>query len=248
MKRTTLLITALAVLVTVLAAVCGGSGDQAGSSSGKGEKTYSPNISPADFVSEVDNKYFPLEPGTKYVYEGKTEEGSERVEVTVTRDTKQVMGIECTVRRDRVFVNGELVEDTRDWHAQDKEGNVWYLGEDVKDYENGKVVSTKGSWQAGVDGAKPARIMPADPKVGEIYHQEYSPGKAMDKGKVLSLNESTTVPYGSFDNVLKTKDWNPLAPGGSVQHKYYAPGTGLILEVAVTGTKETVRLVDVEKG
>lgn len=244
----TALIAALVILVAVLAAGCGASGGQAGGSSKKEETTYSPNIGPADFVGQVDNKYFPLEPGTTYVYKGTTEEGTERVEVTVTNDTKRVMGVECIVRRDKVFVNDELVEDTMDWHAQDKEGNVWYLGEAVKDYENGKVVSTDGSWEAGVDGAKPALIMPADPKVGEIYHQEYYPGQAMDKGKVLALDESTTVPYGSFDDVLKTRDWNPLAPDGAVQHKYYAPGIGLILEEAVTGTKETVELIELKKG
>jgi hypothetical protein len=141
-----------------------------------------------------------------------------------------------------------LVEDTFDWHAQDKEGNVWYFGENSREIENGEVVSTEGSWEAGVDGAEPGILIKADPKVGETYRQEYYPGEAMDMGKVLSLDESATVPYGSFDHLLMTKDWNPLEPAAGVAHKYYAPGIGKIQEVYVEGPAEKVELIDVEKG
>ena len=247
MKQTTLL-TALVVLVATLVAGCSSSGEKAGASSEKAEKTHAPNIDPSNFVGEVDNKYFPLEPGTTFVYEGKDEEGFERIEVTVTNGTKRVMGVDCVVLRDRVWIDRKVVEDTFDWHAQDKEGNVWYFGENSREIENGEVVSTEGSWEAGVDGAEPGILIKADPKVGETYRQEYYPGEAMDMGKVLSLDESATVPYGSFDHLLMTKDWNPLEPAAGVAHKYYAPGIGKIQEVYVEGPAEKVELIDVEKG
>ena len=247
MKQTTLL-TALVVLVATLVAGCSSSGEKAGASSEKAEKTYAPNIDPSNFVGEVDNKYFPLEPGTTFVYEGKDEEGFERIEVTVTNGTKRVMGVDCVVLRDRVWIDRKVVEYTFDWHAQDKEGNVWYFGENSREIENGEVVSTEGSWEAGVDGAEPGILIKADPKVGETYRQEYYPGEAMDMGKVLSLDESATVPYGSFDHLLMTKDWNPLEPAAGVAHKYYAPGIGKIQEVYVEGPAEKVELIDVEKG
>ena len=219
------------------------------SSNDKVGEAYSPDIDPANFVDKVDNKYFPLEPGTTFVYEGKDEEGFERIEVSVTNDTKQIMGVECVVVRDRVWIDGELVEDTFDWHAQDKEGNVWYFGENSREIENGKVVSTEGSWEAGVDGAKPGILIQGDPKVGETYYQEYYPGEAEDKGKVLSLDESATVPYGSFDHLMMTRDWNPLEPAAGVAHKYYAPGVGKLQEVYVKGPPESerVELIDIKK-
>jgi hypothetical protein len=216
-------------LTVVLVAGCDVSrGKSEGSSTktdgGKAKEAHSPNIDPANFVAKVNNKYFPLEPGTTFVYEGKDEEGFERIEVSVTNDTKRIMGVECTVVRDRVWIDGGLVEDTFDWHAQDKQGNVWYFGENSREIKNGKVVSTEGSWEAGVDGARPGILIQGDPKVGETYYQEYYKGEAEDKGKVLSLNESATVPYGSFDDLLMTADWNPLEPAAGVAHKYYAPG------------------------
>ena len=214
----------------------------------KSAKTYAPNIDPDNFVEEVDNKYFPLKPGTTFVYEGKDEEAVERIEVTVTNDTKRVMGVDCVVLRYRVWIDGKLVEDTFDWHAQDKDGTGWYFGENSREIENGKVVSTEGSWEAGVDGAEPGILIKADPKVGVTYRQEYYPGEAMDRGKVLSLDEKATVPYGSFDHLLMTKDWNPLEPTAGVAHKYYAPGIGKIQEVYVEGPAEKVELIDVEKG
>jgi hypothetical protein len=187
------------------------------------KKAYTPHIDPVDFTTTIDNQYFPLKPGTTFDYDG----GAERDEFTVTSDTKKVMGVECVVVNDKAWENGKLIEQTYDWFAQDKEGNVWYFGEDTKEYENGKVTSTKGSWEAGVDGAKPGIIMQADPKVGESYRQEYYEGEAEDMAKVLSLNESLTVPYGSFDDVLVTKEWTPLEPSYH-EHKYYARGVGQV--------------------
>jgi hypothetical protein len=213
---------------------------------------YAPNIDPSNFVRGIDNPYFPLEPGTTWVYEGRTPEGTERVEDTVLRETKRVMGVECVVLRDRVWLNGELIEDTVDWHAQDREGNVWYFGEYTKEYEDGKVVSTGGSFVAGEKGALPGIIMPADPKVGDSYRQEYYRGEAEDMAEVISvngaaLNDAVSTPYDSFgEDVLVTKDWNPLEPE-ILEHKYYAPGIGLIGETKVTGPAERIELIDLKK-
>jgi hypothetical protein len=207
------------------------------SSSSQGHKAYAPHIKPADFTTTIDNEYFPLKPGTTFVYEG----GAERGEMTVTYDTKKVMGVECVVVDDRGYEAGKLIEKTYDWFAQDKQGTVWYFGEDTKEYENGEVVSTKGSWEAGVDGAKPGIIMPSDPKVGHSYHQEYYPGEAMDMARVLSSNASVTLPYGSFDHVLETREWTPLQPGFS-EKKYYVRGVGPL------GNPRDLGLVDVKHG
>lgn len=205
---------------------------------------YRKEIDPADFVDRVDNRYFPLTPGTTFVYEGETEDGTVRIEDYVTHETKQILGVTCVVVRNRVIENGDLVEETFDWYAQDKDGNVWYFGEDAKEYEAGVVVSTEGSWEAGVDGAMPGIIMEANPQVGDFYRQEYYKGEAEDMAEVLSLTESASVIYGSFDNLLMTREWTPLEPG-VVEHDYYAPGVGLILEVMVEGGSERVELVEI---
>jgi hypothetical protein len=240
MRRITVLSAIIGSMI-VLVAGCGAPANEAAGSSSKSgndkaSEAYSPNIDPANFVNGIDNKYFPLDPGTTFVYEG----NAQRDEMAVTSDTKKIMGVECVVVDDRGWENGKLIEQTYDWYAQDKKGNVWYFGEDTKEYENGKVVSTKGSWEGGVDGAKPGIIMQADPKVGQSYRQEYYVGKAEDMAKVVSLNESATVPYGSFDHVLVTKEFTPLEPG-YVEHKYYAPGIG---QVSGGG----LELVDVKRG
>src|SRR5215212_5416350 len=186
-------------------------------------KAYTPHINPAQFTTKIDNEYLPLKPGTTFFYEGK----GERDEMRVTHSTKMVMGVECVVVDDRAWEEGKLIEKTYDWFAQDKEGSVWYFGEDTKESKDGKVVSTKGSWEAGVDGAKPGIIMQADPEVGQSYRQEYYPGEAEDMAKVQSLDESVTVPYGSFDHVLETREWTPLEPVFD-EHKYYARGVGQV--------------------
>jgi len=208
------------------------------------EETYNPVINAADFVAEVDNQYFPLTPGTTFIYEGETEDGEERNEVYVTKQTKEILGITCIVVRDRVWVDDELVEETFDWYAQDKDGNVWYFGEDSKEYEDGEFVSTEGSWEAGVDDAKPGIVMEANPQVGDSYRQEYYEDEAEDMGEVLSLNESVLVPYGSYENCLKTKDWTPLEPD-VIEHKYYAPNIGFVMEIMVEGGSETIELIDI---
>jgi hypothetical protein len=201
-------------MILALVAGCAGSSSQE-------QKAYTPHINPAEFTTKVDNEYFPMHPGTTFVYEG----GAQHSEMSVTSDTKKIMGVQCVVVDHREWEGDMLIERTYDWFAQDKEGTVWYFGEDTKEYENGEVVSTKGSWEAGVDGAKPGIIMRADPKVGHSYHQEYYPGEAMDMAKVISSNTSVSVPYGSVDHVLETREWTPLQPGFS-EKKYYVRGVG----------------------
>ncbi len=212
---------------------------------GTTQQAYAPHINPSDFTTKIDNKYFPLKPGTTFVYRGNSGGNAERDVMTVTHDTKRIMGVKCVVVDDRVWAGGKLTERTFDYYAQDKKGTVWYFGENSKAYKNGKV-STAGSWEAGKNGAKPGIIMQAHPKVGQSYRQEYYKGSAEDMAKVLKLNGSAKVPFGSFDHYsLLTKEWSPLEPG-VVEHKYYAAGVGDVKEVTVKGPSETLGLVKVE--
>ena len=208
---------------------------------------YRPEIDPADFVDEIDNRYLPLRPGSRWVYEGNDEGQTERIEVEVTDDRREVMGISAVVVRDTVHVDGELAEDTFDWFAQDREGNVWYLGEDSREYEDGQVSSTEGSWEAGVDGALPGIVMPADPTVGDAYRQEYYAGEAEDLAEVSGLDVSESVAYGNFDNLLVIAEWNPLEPDVT-EDKYYAPGVGTVLEVTTAGGEGRIELVEFTPG
>jgi len=210
--------------------------------SGGGE--YDPEIIPADFVDEIDNPYFTMVPGTTFIYEKETEEGLETVVVQVTHTKKVIMGVTCTQIRDTVRLDGELVEDTLDWFAQHKDGTVWYFGEFSTDFENGEVSGHEGSWEAGVDGAKPGIIMLAHPKQGRSYRQEYYPGVAEDMGKVLSLDEEVEIEIGEFEECLKTREWTPLERGVR-EHKYYAPGVGLVLVVDLE-TGDELDLVGIE--
>jgi hypothetical protein len=247
MGRKTALSAIAVALIVLLAGCASASGKAAGTNSATTHTTqqaYAPHISPADFSTTIDNKYFPLKPGTTFVYEGETKNATERDVMTVTDSTKQIMGVKCVVVDDRVWAHGKLTEQTYDWYAQDKKGNVWYFGENSKEYKNGKV-STGGSWEAGKDGAKPGIIMQADPKAGETYRQEYYKGEAEDMAQVLDLNGSAKVPYGTFNHVLVTNEWTPLEPGVA-EHKYYAAGVGDIKEVAVKGQPETLELVAVK--
>lgn len=213
----------------------------------QGNEPYNPVIDPANFVEGVDHPYFPLVPGTTSVYEGETDEGLEHIEVTVTDDTREVMGITCIVVRDTVWVDGELAEDTYDWFAQDVDGNVWYMGEDTTEYENGEPAGHGGAWEAGVDGALPGIVMQAAPEPGEPYRQEYYPGEAEDMAQVLRIDDSVTVAYGSFEGVVVTQEWNPLEPGVT-ELKYYVEGIGLVLEEVVEGETGRIELMDITTG
>jgi hypothetical protein len=181
------------------------------------------------------------------VYEGTSGGDVERIEVIVTPERREVMGISAVVVRDTVIVAGELVEDTFDWFAQDADGNVWYLGEDTAEYEAGEIVSTDGSWEAGIDGALPGIVMPADPSVGDAYRQEFYPGEAEDLAEVVDVGERTAVAVGDFDDVVVIKEWNPLEPS-TIEHKYHAPGVGVVLEVVTTGGGERVELIEFVAG
>lgn len=203
-----------------------------------------PGINPANFTTRIDNPFFPLVPGTTFVYEGNDEEETLRDEFVVTSQTKVIQGVTCRVVRDKAFVAGELVEDTNDWFAQDKEGNVWYFGEDVKNIENGVVVNRNGSFQAGVNGAQAGIIMKANPKVGDTYFQERAPGIAEDEATVLALNSTVTVPRGTFTNCLKTRDFTRLEPNVA-EEKYYARGVGFVLAVKVKGGNERLALKEI---
>jgi len=203
------------------------------------------NLNPADFASEINNPYFTLLTGDIHIYEGVDEDGvEERVVSRVTFETKTILGVNCVVVLVKEYSDGSLIEETRDWYAQDKKGNVWYFGEDVKDIEDGQVYSTFGSWEAGVNGAKPGIIMLANPQPGRKYHQEVAVGIAEDQAEVVSLNNTVTVPYGTFQNCLKTKETNPLDPGFE-EFKYYAPDVGFIkAEPAAGGVEELAEITD----
>jgi len=204
---------------------------------------YQPKIDPTAFVDVIDNPYLPFPTGASWTYDGIEDGEPEHVDVTVTPQRKEIMGISATVVRDTVTVKGEVVEDTYDWYAQDRDGNVWYLGEDSTEFENGKAVGTKGSWEAGVDGALPGIVMQAHPEVGQAYRQEYYAGEAEDLAEVTRLDATESVPFGDFDQLLVIKEWNPLEPD-VVEEKYFASGVGLVLEVKTRGGEGRSELID----
>jgi hypothetical protein len=222
-----------------LAAACG---SEAKGGGGDRPQLGPAHLDPSQFVKTIDNPYLPLKPGTKWEYKSVSSDGEERIVVTVLDKTKVVDGVTATIVHDKVtHPDGSLVEDTYDWFAQDIKGNVWYLGEATKAYEGDKI-STKGSWEAGVDGARAGRFMLADPKVGARYQQEFYKGEAEDVGEVLATDESVTGPTGRYDRIVKTEDTTPLEPG-LVEHKWYAPGVGTVQEQDVKGGDEKVTLV-----
>lgn len=203
---------------------------------------YDPEIDPADFTPVIDNPYAPFAVGRRWVYQKDGEEGRERVVVEVLDETREIAGVECAVVRDRVFLDGELVEDTRDWVAQDGDGNVWYFGEIAKNFEDGRLHDLEGSWETGRDGAKPGFWVKADPHKGELYRQEWLPGEAEDVVEVLSTNSPKEVPFANGRPVLKTRDFTPLEPDAE-EFKFYVPGVGLVLELDPE-SGETLELVE----
>ncbi|HEY3356562.1 MAG TPA: hypothetical protein VGQ83_25145 [Polyangia bacterium] len=204
---------------------------------------YNPVIDPANFVAGVTNPYYPLVPGTVYNYSVQKQGVAQDVTITVTSDTKVILGVTCIVVHDLVTEGGQVAEDTWDWYAQDKDGNVWYFGEDTKKYVNGQV-DTEGSWEAGVGGAKPGMIMLGNPQVGDTYRQEYLAGSAEDQAEILGLNESITVAAGTYQNCVKTKDWTVLDPG-VFENKYFCPDVGQVLADMVQGGSERQELVSI---
>lgn len=213
-----------------------------------GECRYDPVINPGDFLSPGEiaaspNPFWPLLPGTLCRYRGETEEGTETTDVVVTEETREILGVECVVVRDTVFLEGVPIEDTWDWYTQDRNGNVWYFGELSIEYEDGEVSGLEGSWEAGVDGAKPGIVMMANPQVGSVYRQEFLLGEAEDAAEVLSRSATAAVEYGTFNNCLLTGEFMPIDPE-VYENKYYASGVGVVLEVN-PDTGERTELVDV---
>jgi hypothetical protein len=262
MKRSTTIASAGLAVLGLLAAGCGdddstSTATPAGQGDGTSETTaavtpvidpgdggrYDPNIDPADFVPTIDNPYMPLTPGARWEYDGSADGEAERTVVVVTDQRRDVAGISATVVRDTVTVAGEVKEDTYDWYAQDRDGNVWYLGEETKEYENGEVSSTEGSWETDVDGALPGIVMPAHPTRGQAYRQEFYPGEAEDLAEITELDATKSIAMGDYDHVLVVKEWNPLDPD-VVEQKYYAPGIGMIAEDTVTGGDDASELVE----
>jgi hypothetical protein len=233
---------AVVALCVIAAAACGG--DSAQSLPTGADPV---ELDPADFTTTIDNPYWPMAPGSRWVYRETDAEGAEqRVVVTVTDRTKSILGIEARVVHDVVSEDGQVREDTYDWYAQDGDGNVWYLGEDTKEYEDGRLKSTEGSWQAGVDGAQPGVLLPGDPEPGLAYRQEYREGEAEDAAKVLSLDARAGVPYGSFRQLLLTEETTTLEPG-LVEQKFYARGVGPVLAITVSGGSDRETLVRFER-
>ncbi len=208
-----------------------------------GGAAYNPTIDPTNFTTTIDNPYFPLKPGTTYIYEGPTTTGFVRTEFAVTTNTKLIDGVTCVEVHDQVFTDGMLTEDTLDWYAQDTQGNVWYFGEDTNELINGRVSTLGGTWLGGVKNASPGIVMQAHPKVGQFYRQEFLLNTAEDTAGVLNLNQTVTVPAGTFLHCLETAEVTGLEPG-ALEHKFYAPGVGNVQTINLV-TGDTFPLVQI---
>jgi hypothetical protein len=238
----------LAIVAALTLGAVGATG-VAGAGAASGKVAYGPpKIDPANFVRKVDNRWFPLKPGTTYTYTGARDGQKAKVVVKVSHRTKRIKGVKATVVRDRLYLGGKLAEDTVDWYAQDKRGDVVYLGEATRALDaNGHLTDTEGSWQHGVDGARAGIFMPAHPKVGQTFRQEYYKGHAEDHFRILSKRAHVKVPAASSHRALKTLEWTPLEPGKS-GYKYYVRGVGTVAEADVHGGNEHLELVSVRQG
>lgn len=262
-------IVTVVVVALTLTACAGNSGGTSASPAGGGSATMVPRapaasiaetasagpasayrvpIDPSNFSTTVDNPWFPLKPGTTYIYKGVKEGQNLTDRFAVTGRTKIVDGVKCVIVFDQGFLDGKLAERTYDYYTQDVLGNVWYFGEDTQELNpDGSVNNTEGSWHAGVDGAQPGVFMQADPVIGASFRQEYLAGQAEDQYQVMSLSESVSVPFGKFDGAMLTKETSDLEPAVT-DHKLYVKGIGEVSEVAVTGPKEQALLVSFKKG
>ncbi|MBM7503827.1 hypothetical protein ACFPER_10100 [Agromyces aurantiacus] len=230
--------TAAAGLALALAGCTGGGpgAPSSGASSRLPQGGEPVELDPADFTADIDHPYWPMTPGTQWEYRELDADGTDfRVVVTATTATRRIAnGVTARVVRDTVYSGDEVVEDTFDWYAQDADGTVWYLGEDTAEFEDGEIASTEGSFEAGVDGAQPGVLLPADPQPGQVYRQEYLKGEAEDAGEVLRLGERAEAPYGASDDVLVTRDTDALEPD-VVEYKFYARDLGPLLAVDIAG-------------
>jgi len=233
--------------IAVITACSGGSDEPTAGSDALPQGGQARALDPKDFSTTIDNPYLPLVPGTQSTFREVAGDGSTAtVVVTVTSTTRKIAnGVTARVVRDTVSEDGEITEDTFDWYAQDAEGNVWYLGEDTAEYDEGKV-SSEGSFEAGVDGAMAGVVMPAHPRPGLAYRQEYYRGEAEDNGEVLSSHEMVDVAYGHFTSALLTKDTSAIEPG-VLEYKLYAKGVGQVLTLDVAGGSGREELLSVKK-
>ena len=237
---------------------CGGSGSattegatatSAASSSNLpiGDKPFP--IDPSEFTTEIDNAYWPMKPGSQWIFRETDAEGTvSKVVVTVLDKTKKIAnGVEARIVHDQVSEHGEIKEDTFDWYAQDAAGNLWYFGEDTTEYENGKPKTKEGSWEAGVGGAEPGIIMPADPQVGMTYREEYFKGHAEDGASIISTDALAKVPYGRFTGGVQTRNFSGIEPD-VIEEKIYGKGVGVVLEITVSGGSDRDELLSYKKG
>ncbi len=245
---------AVAAALALLVGACGGDENDVAAappdpSAGLPQGSEPAQLDPAEFTTEIDNPYLPLAVGSRWVYRETADgEPDQEVVVEVTDQTKTIAnGVEAVVVRDTVTEGGKPVEVTDDWYAQDAEGNVWYLGEDTAEYENGKISTRKGSFEAGVDGAEAGIAMLGNPQVGMAYRQEYYEGEAEDEAVVLSLDEKAESPTGYYPETLMTKDLVPTEPKVS-EHKFYAEGVGLVLALKHSGGEGREALVSFTPG
>jgi hypothetical protein len=207
--------------------------------------SYQPQVpTPDHFVQTIDNPYFPLPVGRTLVYDGVKDGQSQIDRVTVTSKTKVIEGITATTVSDVATHRGSLLEKTKDWYAQDDQGNVWYLGEDTRAFLPNGRVDRSGSWESGVGGAKPGIIMEADPQVPDAYRQECLSGEAEDMAWVVQLGGTVHVPYGTVHRAMRTLEFSPVEPD-VVDRKVYGPGLGIVLEVSMSGGHEVAKLVRV---
>lgn len=244
-RRGSILVVSLALAMALAGASAGAAkGPTIKSGAGPG---YPSTLSPNDFVSRVDNPWFPLTPGSKYVYRGRDEDTRMKDVLKVTHRKKRILGVQTTVVHDVVRVHGRPEEVTNDWYAQDRDGNVWYFGEATRTLErHGDTISTEGSFKAGRDGARAGIYITGHPKVGQRARQEYYKGHAEDRFRILDLDAKVTVPYVSTRHALRTKERTPLEPD-VVDNKYYVRGVGTVREVAVKGPVERLHLVKFRK-
>jgi hypothetical protein len=250
------------LLIGTAASACGGSGSSSGTQAAGGGTTAtapamtslpvdgkpSP-IDPSDFTTEFQNPYWPMKPGSQWVFRETDAEGSvSRVVVTVLDETKVIAnGVEARIVHDQVSEGGQVKENTYDWYAQDAYGNLWYLGEDTTEYENGKPTTKEGSWEAGVDGALPGIIMPADPWVGTTYREEFYKGHAEDGTSIISTDALAKVPFGRFELGVQTRNFSGIE-SDVIEEKIYAQGVGVVLEITVSGGSDRDELLSYHEG
>jgi hypothetical protein len=256
--RKAILTLAGALLVSVTAAACGGSGASSDTQASGGAMTAPTTslpqdgkpfpVDPSEFTTEIDNPYWPMKPGSQWVFRETDDQGDvSRVVVTVLDRTKKIAnGVEARIVHDQVTQLGQVLEDTHDWYAQDADGNLWYMGEDTTEYDNGKK-SKEGSWEAGVDGALPGIIMPADPEVGMTYREEYYKGHAEDAASIIGTDAFAKVPYGRFDHGVQTRNFSGIEPD-VIEEKIYAKDVGVVLEITVSGGSDRDELLSYREG